>query len=199
MGSIEDRIIGLQTKNFESAYFVPAEDIEELLTESTVRDLVKQCGIEVQHQEETISIIISGARKIFAILILIHNEVLIRKFVEHDQFQIEKLDAKLPLSEPGLASIIGNSPAKNFFQKQWMFVSPYFRNDLSHRTLDPDVVLPFILSSSIGRGAFGSVSEVVLHPHHQGILGATDIKTVGNPVAPVEPKNCITSNIQSRK
>jgi len=49
-----------------------------------------------------------------------------------------------------------------------MFIAPIFRHDLSHRILKDAVVLPFIQSSYIGEGAFGVVSEVILHTQHQG-------------------------------
>jgi hypothetical protein len=175
MASLEDHIVTLQQKNFESSYFVPTDELYELLSEQRVREAVVTSGIAIQHCEETISIIMSGARKIFAILILMKSEALIWNFIKHDQLQIETLDAKLPLSEAELERAINSGPAKLFFQKQWMFVSPYFRNDLSYRILEPDVVLPFIKSSFVGRGAFGTVFEVTLPPRHQGL---TDIANV---------------------
>jgi hypothetical protein len=179
--SIEDCIVALQTKNFESAYFVPTKDLEELLSKPSIQDILNRCGIEAQHRDETSSIILSGARKIFSILILMKDEALIRKFIEHDQFQFKDLDAKLPLSESALQRIIGNGPAKRFYRKQWMFVSPYFRNDLRHRILEHDVVLPFIDSSFVGRGGFGTVSEVTLHPRHQGIASTAGVSKIFYP------------------
>lgn len=169
MNTIEERIQDLQIKNFESAYFVPTEKVEEVLTKGAIQEIVISCGIEVQKREETVSIIQAGARKILAILILMRKEGLIRSFIEHDQFQTEKLDAKLPVSELWLQTLIGEKPAKKFCQTQWMFIAPFFRNDLSHRTLENDIVLPFTSSRHIGSGAFGTVSEVTLDPAHQGI------------------------------
>jgi hypothetical protein len=179
--SIEDRLVALQTRNFESAYFVPTKDLEELLSKPSVQDILNRCGIEAEHRDETTSIILSGARRIFSILILMRDEALIRKFIEHDQFQFKHLDAKLPLTESALQQIIGNGPAKRFYRKQWMFVSPYFRNDLLHRILKHDVVLPFMDSSFIGRGDFGTVSEVTLHPRHQGITSAAGVSEMCYP------------------
>ena len=167
--SIEDRILDLQVKNFESAHFIPIESLEQVLIEPTIQDVVAKCGVDVQKRVETISVIQSGAKKIFAILILMRKEILIRHFIEHDQFQTEKLDAKLPMSVSWLQTLIGEKSAKLFCQKQWMFVAPYFRNDLSHRNLENDVILPFTASRYVGSGGFGTVFEVTLDPAHQGI------------------------------
>jgi hypothetical protein len=184
MEPIEDRILDLQIKNFESVYFIPAERLEQVLTESVIRDVVTKCGVDVQKRAETISIIQSGAKKIFAILILMRREILIRYFIEHDQFQTEKLDAKLPLSESWLQSLIGERPAKLFCQKQWIFIAPYFRYDLSHRALADDAILPFTSSCCIGSGGFGTVYEVTLDPIHQGVRGVGSILLVKSPLFP---------------
>jgi hypothetical protein len=168
MDPIEERIICLQTRNFESSSFVPTSELEQLLTEEVVRTTVHQSAIDVSKQEETVRIVVSGARAIFAILVLQSKLHFIRNFIEQDQYQNGQLDAKLPYSELALQNLLGKAAGRLFWDRQWMFIAPIFRHDLSHRILKDAVVLPFIQSSYIGEGAFGVVSEVTLHPQHQG-------------------------------
>lgn len=166
--SIEERIVCLQTRNFESSSFVPAGELEKLLTEEVVWTTVQQSAIDVSKRKETVRIVVSGARAIFAILVLQSKLHFIRNFIEQDQYQNGQLDAKLPVSELALQNLLGKAAGRIFWDRQWMFIAPIFRHDLSHRILKDAVVLPFIQSSHIGEGAFGIVFEVTLHPQHQG-------------------------------
>jgi hypothetical protein len=170
MEPIEDRIVALQTRNFESAAFIPADELEKLLTENLVRRLLKASLVEAWEQEEVVRIVILGARRIFAILLQQRKVHLMLEFIRNDQFQANNLDARLPLPEPLLESLLGLAAGRSFYTNQWMFIAPVFRYDLSHRRLDDPVVLPFIDSSKpIGEGAFGVVTKVTLHNQHQQI------------------------------
>jgi hypothetical protein len=169
MEPLDDQIIGLQVRNIEMASFVPAGALEQLLTDDVVRATIRRSTIDASKREETINIVISGAHKIFAILILQGKQYLIQKFIEQDQFQKGPLDGKLPISEPVLQEVLGKAAGTRFWSNQWMFIAPVFRYDLSHRKLEDAVILPFTKTSNIGEGAFGVVSEVQLHPLHQGI------------------------------
>ena len=178
MGMLEDHILDLQVKNFESAYFIPIEKLDQLLTGPVVHDAIKTSGIDVQKRLETESIIQSGAKRIFAILVLMRKESLIRHFIEHDQFQTGELDAKLPFYQIQLQDIVDEKSARLFCQKQWAFIAPHFRNDLSYRALEDDVILPFISSRFVGSGGFGKVFEVVLERSHQGVSAINDCTAV---------------------
>jgi hypothetical protein len=169
MEPIQDRMLLLKARNFDTIPFIPIRELEELLTETVIRDVIYKCGIDAPKREETIQIVVSGAKKIFATLILLHKEHLVRKFIEQDQFQIEKLDAKLPLSDVWLRELLGQATGSLFWEKQWMFVAPFFRYDLSHRILEDATILPFINKTFIGEGGFGAVFKVELHPQHQGV------------------------------
>ena len=169
MSPIEDRILSLKTRNFETVPFIPSRELDELLTEAVVRDIILESGIEVQKCEETTRIVVAGAKKILAILALDRRQQELRKFIENDQFQVERLDAKLPFSEPLLHKLLGEATGSLFWERQWMFVAPFFRYNLSHRILEDAAILPFTKSLFIGEGSFGKVSKVSLHPQHQGI------------------------------
>jgi hypothetical protein len=175
MDSVEDRIVELQTRNFESAAFMPAGELENLLTENVVRDILSASSVEIWNQEEITRVVISGARRIFAILVLQSKVHLFIKFIRRDQLHSGELDAKLPIEESLLESLLGKAAGRLFWTSQWTFIAPIFRHDLSHRKLDDPVVLPFIGSSErIGEGAFGVVTKITLHKQHQDIQSANE-------------------------
>ncbi|KAH7092038.1 kinase-like domain-containing protein [Paraphoma chrysanthemicola] len=175
MDSLGDRIIELQTRNAECAAFMPAGELEKVLTEKVVRDILNASSVEIWNQEEITRVVISGARRIFAILVLQDHVHFFIKFLRQDQLHSGELDAKLPFQESLLESLLGKAAGRRFWTSQWTFIAPIFRHDLSHRKLDYPVVLPFIGSSEpIGEGAFGVVTKVTLHKQHQAIQSANE-------------------------
>lgn len=175
MDAVEDRIVELQTRNAESAAFIPAGELETLLTENVVRSILNASSIEIWNREEVFRVVISGARRIFTMLVLQRKVHLFIKFIRQDQLYTGALDAKLPIQESLLESLLGKAAGKLFWTNQWMFIAPIFRYDLSHRKLDDPVILPFIGSSEpIGEGAFGVVTKVTLHKQHQDIQVAME-------------------------
>jgi hypothetical protein len=174
MEAIRDRILLLKVRNVDTVPFIPVYELEELLTETVIRDVIYNCGIEAPSLEETIRIVVLGAKKIFAALILIHKENLVRQFIEQDQYQTEKLDAKLPVSNAWLCELLGQATGSSFWEVQWMFVAPFFQYDLSHRVLEDAMILPIIEKSFIGEGAFGQVFKIKLHSRHQGVKDIED-------------------------
>jgi hypothetical protein len=122
--------------------------------------------VEVYELEETIATILRGARKLFAILVMIHHEAIIVDFMTKDQLQASWLDARLPFSQLELETIIPDA-AEEFYENQWLFTAPILSRRFHHRDLAPDTILPFVKSDYLGAGAFGQMYKVVLHPHHQ--------------------------------
>ncbi|KAL8689077.1 MAG: hypothetical protein Q9218_005166, partial [Villophora microphyllina] len=102
---------------------------------------------------------------------------LLTEFIEKDQFQAVKLDAKLPTTLPALEDILpSQTTAGEFFDLQWEFTSPEFTYSVLHRSLHPSSVLPFIGGSKdLGEGGFGTVTEVILP---QIILQGVNIKAL---------------------
>jgi hypothetical protein len=169
MPDLKDKIIGIQAKNFESKWYVPGKELNDLLSKIVVEEAVARYVLEAYRRTEAVQIILKGARKVFAVLILMGKESSILNFIEHDHLQDQVLDAKLPFQKPQLSEILDEHSAEEFYRTQWIVAVPLFRDDLSHRVLDDDAILPFAKNAKIGCGAFGTVFEVYLNAKHQDV------------------------------
>jgi hypothetical protein len=107
MPSLNRQISDLRRPNFEAKYFVPYGPLSELLTEDVVREAILGSKIEDFNKIDTIKRVVGGARRIFAILVVMEELELIYNFIEHDQFQNAELDHKLPLLKPYLEVVFG--------------------------------------------------------------------------------------------
>lgn len=169
MQDLKDEIRGIQVKNFESRWYVPGRELDKLLSKSAVERAVTHCGMEAHRQMEAVQVIVKGAKKIFAVLVLMGKELSILNFIEHDHLQDQYLDSKLPFRRSELGEILEDHLAETFHRTQWVVSAPIFQNDMSHRLLDNDTILPFTKNVKVGCGAFGTVFEVSLDAKHQGI------------------------------
>jgi hypothetical protein len=156
-------------RNLEYRYFVPHQALYNLMTEDFVEKAVLVSNIPRYHMKEVIKAIMDGARKIFAILILIRQSNLIFEFIQDDQLQLSSLDHKLPFSIEKLQTLLPNlDTATRFYETQWEFAAPIFTGSLCPRVLESEVILPFIGSEEIGEGGFGLAYVTKLESTHQG-------------------------------
>jgi hypothetical protein len=116
--------------------------------------------------EEIVEFVMHGARKVFAVLILISEELSILKFMGNDQFLNSEADQKMPFNIESL-NIVDKVIALDFFRQQWNLCAPSFPDAVSHRVLDNNIILPFLEEVKFGEGSFGVLYEVVLHPSCQ--------------------------------
>lgn len=156
----------LRQENFDTQKFVPEGDLQDLLSEDVIARSIRSCDIDFYKHAETIHTIKNGARKIFAILVLLNQEVAITKFIENDQLQCSQLDSKLPFPLSILESMEFDG-AQDFYERQWEFVSPIFSDLATHRVLDNNIRLPIMESKYLGEGGFGRVFKIVIHRHHR--------------------------------
>jgi hypothetical protein len=147
----------------EGRVFIPEQTLYELMTRTFVSDVCSSCGVPLHQIEEIIEVIMYGARKVFAVLILISEELSILRFIENDQFSKSRLDDKIPFSMD-ILNVIDQAIAPVFLRQQWELSAPSFPGAISHRVLDKNIILPFIKEKQIGEGSFGVIYEVVLHP-----------------------------------
>ncbi|RYP90030.1 hypothetical protein DL770_003875 [Monosporascus sp. CRB-9-2] len=63
--------------------------------------------------------------------------------------------------------LLSEEMAKDFEEKQWEFIAPTFRRGTLHRRLGDSTILPFTQNKRIGKGAFGTVYEVVIDTDNQ--------------------------------
>lgn len=172
-----EKIQSLRVRNIDSKHFIPAESLNPILNNQVVNEVVMDCDVKQYRQSEVANLIVRGGRRTFAILIMIRRESLILRFVEKDELQGAWLDSKLPFSLPALKSILSDTDAIDFYDKQWEFVSPIFSPSKGHRELHDDTVLPFSGEPRRrGDGGFGFVAEIDVHPKHTTFAKANDNK-----------------------
>lgn len=169
MQSLRQKILGIQIKTFESKWYVPGKELNKVLSKSIVEEAISHCGVEAYLRKEAVHFILRGSKKIFAVLVLMGKEQSIVDFIEHDHLQNQRQDSKLPFRRSELGEILDDELAEEFCRTQWVVSAPYFRNDMSHRLLNEDTILPFSKNFKIGSGAFGTVFEITIDARHQGV------------------------------
>ncbi|KAF3000785.1 hypothetical protein E8E13_005487 [Curvularia kusanoi] len=92
----------------------------------------------------------------------------------------ELIDLRLPFDCSTLSQLLSktNLAIADFEENQWEFIAPIFSRGTVHRELRPEFVLPFMKDDKIGRGAFGTVHEITLHPQNQDMEAAFQKKLV---------------------
>lgn len=150
-------------------YFIPQDPLVALLTKEVVHKAVAACTeIKIYQVPELVDIILRGAIKVFAILVLLKGEEgLIVRFVEDDGFQQTALDARLPLHRSQIEALVPEETVDDFDDRQWEFIVPFFSKAIIHRVMAPQVRLPFILDKDTGKeGGFGRIYEIQIHPDY---------------------------------
>lgn len=149
--------------------FIPNKSLFNLLTEERIRAAVASSNKVLPYEvEELVKSILRGARKIFAILVLLKGEEgHISHFVRSDGFRKIALDHKLPFSEDALNQILPPDAAHDFYHIQWELIAPVFSKGVVPRVLESQICLPFLHHRDTGKeGGFGHVFEFEIHPEH---------------------------------
>ncbi|KAH9218774.1 kinase-like domain-containing protein [Leptodontidium sp. 2 PMI_412] len=167
MDKLKARLVSIGVENYESKWYIPAQELEKLLDLESVREAVVESKLEPYKQDEVIRTIFQGGKKVFAVSIQIGEVSSFIRFMEQDHLQNQPLDPKLPFTRPALVSILGQSQGELFYRTQWTVLAPFFRGDLSYRNFDKATILPFTRNTKIGSGGFGTVYEIVLDSRHQ--------------------------------
>ena len=134
------------------------------MNRDVVAEVIGSCDFPVFRKPEMVEIVMRGARRILAILIILRQENSFLRFIATDHFRIIDLDCKLPLPLADLSKILELAVvAKEFYDLQWTFVPPEFTYSAIHRSLDAQTILPFIGEpKEFGEGGFGIITEVNL-------------------------------------
>jgi hypothetical protein len=115
--------------------------------------------------DEITESIMRGARKVFAILVLIEEVWLVKDLMQ--RYQV--LDHGLPLSLETLRNFTVKV-ALNFNETQWQFLAPQFGRSMLTKQIPQEKILPFLKDEKIGEGGFGAIYEISLDPEHQDHL-----------------------------
>ncbi|KAJ4355614.1 uncharacterized protein N0V89_003634 [Didymosphaeria variabile] len=151
----------------DSKYFVPHQDLFQLLTLDAIRSSLSVAkSISPERLQGLSQKIFVSARRVYAILVLGGNEQEIIRFIENDNLQNSPIDHRLPISREDLETLVPKISGE-FYEKQWEFCAPIFIKETEHRILDMFTVLPFVKQEFIASGGFGIVYRLQLHPSHQ--------------------------------
>ena len=149
--------------------FIPANDLDEVLTGHAIQEELQSCGLE-----DPSSFVFRRAKKIFAILLMIRKLDALQCLIEE-----ELGDELLPLPDPANNLLEDNKlhsafskwdvdTRKQFFESQWTMLAPVF-SEGEHLRLDDDARLPFIKTESIANRAYGGVHCVEIHRDHDNL------------------------------
>lgn len=164
--SIEN--IRFKNANHESRYFIPETALFEVVSKSTVQPSLRSIGAPVHEIEDLTKGILQGARKCFAILVLLNRGKAISGFFRHDSLQESHPDDRLPYTSEALQRIFkeqANSPIiKGFLEKQWEFAIPIMHRNMIFRELETEAILPILDEDPAGEGSMGKAWKIELHP-----------------------------------
>lgn len=169
MEELKDAIDQLREENSEYRSFVPQGPLYQLLVRDKIENICKTIpsASQLMVQDDVIKIIVSGARRIFAILVVCdHPEHIIDFIKALDQFQLSGLDHRLPFDIGTLRRILPNTRAEKFHKVQWEFSTPYLSTTGIPRCLEPQIVLPFIKNQRLVEGGFGVVYSVEINAEY---------------------------------
>lgn len=177
MQEFGDRLRASRIKNADKRDFIPDGALDAAITDLDVKLCVKELQIPSYYQSESIAMIQNGGRKVFAILATLNRgqgcgELIVNFFGIDGLVKNSDIDSRLPFEVIDLEPIIGQEIAPEFYERQWEFISPFFREDRSHRILHEDTIMPFIDKGrkKLADGGFGVVYRETLSTEHHGLV-----------------------------
>ncbi|KAI1128865.1 kinase domain-containing protein [Nemania abortiva] len=160
--------IRLDNTNIERRHFIPEATLFEAMPKSTIETSLKSLTVRRHELLDLSDSILAGARKCFAILILISCEEAISDFFRRDSLQQSWPDDRLPYSSKALQQIFAEDEkglrVTDFLEKQWEVTIPIMHKNMIFRKLDTEVILPFLRTHKAGKGSMGTAWEIELHP-----------------------------------
>lgn len=154
--------------------FYPPSEISRVLTADAIRACISTIPRLNENERDVhrfALLIHKTCIRIFAILLANRDEAYIAEFL----FRREN-DSKIPYTENGLYFIPSEKilVVRRFIDSQKEFDPVILRKGDIHRMVCDGEVLPFLYDSKIGRGAFGTVYKVVLHPTCQELISGRE-------------------------
>ena len=166
-GGLIRRIHGLRVENALYRKFIPESALESELTREDIAGTVTKI-FPLDSVPEVTSYIVSGALRVFSILVLIHHPDLIQRFIHQDQLQTRRVDDLLPLSRDALRNILFDEQVADLFhERQWEACVPVFSDKIIPRDFAGPTILPYLNEAQIGSGTFGDVHKISIHPKHR--------------------------------
>ena len=148
--------------------FVPQGCLGDVLNLDEVIQVLGEAVFNspVHKRENTAKTILLEAPKIFAILLELHCEQSLVRFIENDV-----LDSRLPFDEATLHHVIPEA-AKRFECLQYEYLAYRFQRGQYHKRLSEKQILPYTRQEKIGGGGFSTVYRVRVHSSHQNFMSS---------------------------
>lgn len=171
MDFLFEALVNARVKNFEQRSFIPHDVLHRVMTVDAIRRALESTTIESREYEEISNAIFTGARNVFAILVLMKEASAIKQFIENDNLQRLGIDSRLPFNLNELELILNSAESKIFLEWQWEVAVPVFSGQVLSRTLPKNIILPIVENEEIGSGSFGVVYKIKILVSHQLFFG----------------------------
>ncbi|KAL9605635.1 MAG: hypothetical protein Q9179_001175 [Wetmoreana sp. 5 TL-2023] len=187
-------------QNCDNADFLPQQDLLDNLTREHIEIVLRECDLKPHLIADIVEQVLRGAHKTFAILILSKCVARIQGFIKFANPHGSPLDGKLPYEH--IKSLVkfglNEEERKRFFKNQWKVAAPVFDfNSVLPVFLHDKTHLPFQPIDDehtlLGRGGFGEVHRVVIHPRHQKVQIEIVRKEMSGPESPNDFERELTS------
>ncbi|KAI9861845.1 MAG: hypothetical protein M1824_001956 [Vezdaea acicularis] len=166
-------ILDTRQINYVNLPFVPQDDLYRLLSPPVVLSVLKSSGLDTSRLSELAQSVHQGARKVFAILVILKQVQHTPDLVSWDHFR--DLDPQLPFERDALERMLPRAfVATEFYDQQWQFLAPVFSKKLLPRELVKRIPLPITEKIKVGSGSFGTAYRIRIHPSHNGFGTSVD-------------------------
>ncbi len=168
MNKVKEELYSLQQYtrcNGRTSFFYPPSAVKRLLTSEAIRASISSIPSLREDQLDLFASLIQEKNPItFAVLLIngYHHQIL--------EFLFRRLtDERIPYIEENL-QFLPKVDARQFIQRQWEFIPVIIAKGEIHRKIQNDEILPFLDDACSGKGGFGTVYKVKLHPHCQNLV-----------------------------
>jgi hypothetical protein len=169
LDEFRERLLGLRKRTASGQYFIPFLSLTTLFTQSLVAKAVAEfCSYEHRRPAVTSAIREKGLR-VFAILVLLHQEELMLDFLEHNL-----LDSNLPMEQSQVLTVSVRISPRFCSDTQWELIAYSFERTSLHQRLRREIVLPFEEEEKFDEGSGGDIFKCVIFEGHQQLLPVGD-------------------------
>jgi hypothetical protein len=170
--TVQKVIDGKLKPNWKNIKFIPRKDLDEILSESTVTELINSDKslneIPNLDRDKFIQEVVLFASRLLAICVYVDLPLACL----YELIRQGRLDIHLPLAEPHCPNGTYQVNFRNFVYWQGAFIAHKFEDDgdrPKHRNIADEVVLPIMFNKKedlLGEGSFGWVYKVHIDPDH---------------------------------